>query len=472
MAREDIIGRIKEQELLDEYVASGKSEFIAIYGRRRIGKTFLVKQYFDERFDFYITGIFGKSKREQLANFNRQLNKYSGAYYPMVDDWFDAFAQLQHYLDTLRDQQRIVVFLDELPWMDTPRSKFIRALELFWNEWGSSVKNLKLLVCGSATTWMTNKLLGDRGGLHNRVTRPIRLSSFTLAETEAFLLKKGFQADRLQMLEGYMILGGTPYYLDMLRPSKSMTQNIDELFYSETAPLRDEYEFLFRSLFNDAPTYRRIVESLAACAKGLTKQEIIKHGKLTDNGNLTEALNNLCRCDFLRRYSAFGHKQRDVMYQLVDNYCLFYLRYIKDDNSQDSRRWSHTLNDGARRAWSGYAFEQVCMRHIQQIKHKLGIDDIRTDVCSWQQEGGQIDLVIDRGDRVINLCEMKYSQEPYTITKSYLETMTSRRELFRMASKTTKALHLTMVCPFGIKANAHSRDIQSVVTLDDLYNTI
>ena len=328
MAREDIIGRTKEQELLDEYVASGKSEFIAIYGRRRIGKTFLVKQYFDERFDFYITGIFGKSKREQLANFNRQLNKYSGAYYPMVDDWFDAFAQLQHYLDTLRGQQRIVVFLDELPWMDTPRSKFIRALELFWNEWGSSVKNLKLLVCGSATTWMTNKLLGDRGGLHNRVTRPIRLSSFTLAETEAFLLKKGFQADRLQMLDGYMILGGTPYYLDMLRPSKSMTQNIDELFYSETAPLRDEYEFLFRSLFNDAPTYRRIVESLATCAKGLTKQEIIKHGKLTDNGNLTEALNNLCRCDFLRRYSAFGHKQRDVMYQLVDNYCLFYLPSI------------------------------------------------------------------------------------------------------------------------------------------------
>lgn len=253
-------------------------------------------------------------------------------------------------------------------------------------------------------------------GLHNRVTRPIRLSSFTLAETEAFLLKKGFQADRLQMLEGYMILGGTPYYLDMLRPSKSMTQNIDELFYSETAPLRDEYEFLFRSLFNDAPTYRRIVESLATCAKGLTKQEIIRHGKLTDNGNLTEALNNLCRCDFLRRYSAFGHKQRDVMYQLVDNYCLFYLRYIKDDNSQDSRRWSHTLNDGARRAWSGYAFEQVCMRHIQQIKHKLGIDDIRTDVCSWQQKGGQIDLVIDRGDRVINLCEMKYSQEPYTLS--------------------------------------------------------
>lgn len=469
MAKENIIGRVKEQELLGEYMSSGQSEFIAIYGRRRIGKTFLVKQFFDEKFDFYMTGIYDNNKREQLMNFNRQLNKYSGAYYPVVDNWFDAFAQLQHYLERLHDQKTVLVFIDELPWLDTPRSKFLRALELFWNEWASSKCNMKFIVCGSATTWMTNKLLGDKGGLHNRVTRPIRLNSFSLAETEEYLLSKGFQVDRLQLLDGYMVLGGTPFYLSMLRPQYSMTQNIDDLFFAEAAPLREEYDFLFRSLFNDSAKYRRIIELLATKVKGMTKQEIITALKIEDNGNLTEVLDNLCKCDFLRRYNAVGKKERDVMYQLIDHYCLFYIRYVKNDRSQDPRRWSHMLNDGSRKAWSGYAFEQVCLRHVGQIKRKLGIENVLSDVGSWQVPGAQVDLVIERSDRIVNLCEMKYSDKPFSVTKSYLGKMEERRELFRAATKSTKALHLTIVSPFGIKDNAQSNGIQSVVTLDDLY---
>lgn len=469
MARENIVGRTHEQQLLDECMASGKAELIAIYGRRRIGKTFLVKQYFDEQFDFYMTGIYDASKRDQLANFNRQLNSYSGAYYPIVDDWFDAFAQLRHFLSGRDSSKPIVIFFDELPWLDTPRCKFVKAFELFWNEWASSRANLKMIVCGSATTWMTSRLLGDKGGLHNRVTRPIKLSSFTLAETEAFLIKKGFPQSRMQMLDAYMALGGTPFYLDLLRPALSVSQNIDQLFFAEGAPLRNEYDFLFRSLFNDAPTYRRIVELLATKLKGLTKQEIVKALKLNDNGNLAEILSNLCNCDFLRRYNAFGYKERDAMYQLVDNYCLFYLRFVKSDRSQDTRRWSNTTNDGQRKAWNGYAFEQVALRHIEQIKRRLGINGLRSDVASWQTDGAQIDLVIDRADRVINLCEMKYTDAPFAVTKAYHKLMIERRELFRNKTQTSKALHLTMVVPFGIKGNAQSTEIQSVITLDDLF---
>ncbi|MBR5118293.1 MAG: AAA family ATPase [Muribaculaceae bacterium] len=469
MAFNTLIGRTREIRLLDDYMASGKAEFIAIYGRRRIGKTFLVKQYFEDQFDFYVTGIYDNNKREQLFNFNRQLNKYSGVYYPIVNDWFEAFAQLQHYLDTLKDKKRIVVFIDELPWLDTPRSKFIRALELFWNEWASSLPNFKFIVCGSATTWMASKLLGDKGGLHNRVTRPIRLQSFTLAETERFLLSKGFQKDRLQTLEAYMILGGIPFYLDMLQPRYSITQNIDEMFFSESSPLREEYSFLFRSLFNNATTYHRIIEFIASKAKGMTKQEIVKGLKIIDNGNLSEALENLCRCDFLRRYNSYGKKERDMMYQLVDHYCLFYLRFVKNDNSQDRHRWSNSINDGVHKAWTGYAFEQVCLRHIEQIKDTLNITNIMSDVSSWQVPEAQIDLVIDRKDRIINLCEMKYSDKPFSVTKTYLERMNFRRELFRERTKATKALHLTMVSPLGIKDNAQREKIQSVVTLDDLF---
>jgi AAA+ ATPase superfamily predicted ATPase len=470
MAKDNIIGRIREQQLMEDYVNSNKAEFIAIYGRRRIGKTFLVKQFFDGQFDFYMTGIYDKNKSDQLANFNHQLNAYSGVFYPPVNTWFDAFTQLQHYIETLKDKKQIIIFIDELPWLDTPRSKFINALELFWNEWASSLNNMKFIVCGSATTWMTNKLLGDKGGLHNRVTRQMRLRSFTLGETEQFLLKAGFPTDRVQMLEGYMALGGTPYYLSMLNPRLSITQNIDELFFSENAPLREEYLFLFRSLFKDSPIYRRIVELLATKGKGMTRLEIIKALKVTDNGNLSDVLENLCKCDFIRSYSAFGKKERDVLYQLIDLYSLFYIRYVKDDRSMDTHRWSHMMNDGSRKAWSGYAFEQVCLRHIEQIKRKLGIDSILSDVSSWQTKDAQIDLVIERKDRVINLCEMKYSEKPFSITKNYLSKMINRAEIFRIETGTTKALHLTMVSPYGIKDNEQARKIQSVISLDNLFN--
>ena len=469
MAKENIIGRKREQELLTRYMSSGQAEFIAVYGRRRIGKTYLIKQFFDEDFDFYVTGIYDRSKHEQLANFNRQLNKYSGAYYPMVDNWFDAFAQLQHYLETLAHKERIVVFFDELPWLDTPRGKFLTALELFWNEWASSLTNLKFIVCGSATTWMVKKLLGNKGGLHNRVTHPIRLGSFTLAETEEYLNHYGFHIDRLQQLEGYMIFGGTPFYLSMLNPSLSVAQNVDELFFGEGAPLRDEYDFLFRSLFNEAQTYRRIIELLARKTKGMTKPEIMASLKLPDNGNLTEILDNLCQCDFLRKYSAYGKKERGVMFQLIDHFCLFYLRYVKNDNSQDPHRWSHGIDDGARRTWMGYAFEQVCLRHLEQIKRSLGINHILCDVSSWQVDGAQIDLVIERKDRVINLLEMKYTDKPFVISSSYKTLMENRRELFHQTTGTTKSLYLTLVAPFGLKNNKNSQDIQSVVALDDLF---
>ncbi len=469
MSRTDIVGRKKEQMLLDSYMSSNKAEFIAVYGRRRVGKTFLIKQMYENEFDFYITGIYGGSKKEQLANFNRRINKYSGSYYPVVENWFDAFAQLQHYIETIEDKSRIIVFIDELPWLDTPKSKFIRALELFWNEWAGNKKNMKFIVCGSATTWMTNKLLGDKGGLHNRVTRPIKLSPFTLGETEEYLQCNGFQIDKLQTLEAYMCLGGTPYYLSMLSPAFSVTQNIDDLFFSETAPLRDEYNFLFRSLFNNAAVYQKIIELLSKKLKGLTKQEIINELHLQDNGNLTEALENLCRCDFVRKYNAFGKKTRGMMYQLIDLYCLFYLRFVKDNNSQDTKFWSNAAQSGAVKAWSGYAFEQVCLQHIEQIKQKLKITNISSDVCSWQNAEAQIDLVIDRKDRVINLCEMKFSDEPFSITKSYLEKLIARRELFRNSTGVTKSLHITMVSPFGLKQNSQSKEIQSVVNLQDLF---
>lgn len=470
----EIVGRKQECLVLKDCYESGKAELVAVYGRRRVGKTFLIKNYFKGKLDFYVTGIYNGTKKEQLAFFNKQLCDCSGIAYPKVDNWFDAFDQLKHYLGSMK-KNKAVVFIDELPWLDTPRSRFIKAFELFWNSWASDRDNLKIIVCGSATTWMISHLLGSKGGLHNRVTRRIKLSPFTLAETEEFIKKQGIVWNRYQIAEVYMILGGTPYYLQMLKKNLSLSQNIDYLFFSENAELRDEYTFLFRSLFNDSSIYRNTVELLAKKAKGMTRMEMMKALGQQEGGNFSLVLENLCNCDFIRKYSAFGKQERDVLYQLTDLYTLFYLKFVRNSNGRDEHLWTNMVDSPERRAWSGYSFEQLCLHHIPQIKNTLGISGVQSDVCSWrtymtdEHAGGQIDLVIDRKDQVINLCEMKYSISEFEITKKYDEEIRQRRELFRSVTKTRKALHLTMVTTYGLKNNLYSGQIQSEVRLDDLF---
>lgn len=470
--KESIVGRRHEQDILQSCLDSPKAEFIAVYGRRRIGKTYLVKQFFEENFDFYASGVYQISRSEQLKRWQVQLNKYSGQKKTRPKDWFEAFDQLQTYLETLSEKERLVIFIDELPWMDTPKSNFIRALEVFWNSWAADRKGLKLVVCGSATTWMTNKLLGDKGGLHNRVTRPIRLAPFTLAETQNYLKSNGLEWYHGEIMEAYMTLGGTPYYLSLLRPELSIRQNIDELFFSKDAPLRSEYEFLFRSLFKEANAYRKVVELLSSKLKGLTRAEILHEIKITDNGNLTTILEDLEKCDFIRRYQAFGKKQREMVYQLTDMYTLFYLRFVKGYNGLNPNEWIN-MSDQKRSTWEGYAFEQVCILHINEIRKALGISGIASNVCSWsnrdKKQGSQIDLVIDRSDNVIDLCEMKYSDRPFELTKDYVEWLKERRDLFREQTGTNKTLHLTMVTTYGITNGKYASSIQGRVTMDDLF---
>lgn len=466
---EIIIGRKAEQEILRKCVESKSPELIAIYGRRRIGKTYLVRQYFNDAFSFYSTGIYQGTKREQLGEFNRQLAYYSGRKWELAKDWFDAFAQLREYLASIDGNAPIVVFLDELPWMDTQKSRFIKALEYFWNSWGTTNYRLKLIVCGSATTWMRENVLSDKGGLYNRTTRSIYLAQFTLYETEQYLISQGINWNRYQTAECYMILGGIPLYLRMLERDKSLSQNVDSLFFKQNAPLSREYNFLFRSLFDEATLHKQIIETLANKASGLTRMEIMAATKIVDGGAMTKALRNLCDCDFIRQYTAFGKSERGTIYQLTDLFTLFHLRYVKGYRGHDENHWQNMLDSPSRRAWSGYSFEQLCLHHIRQIKQKLGINGVQSDICGWKGDGAQIDLLIDRRDQTINLCEMKFSQNVYEITKQYDEHLRERVETFRQATKTRKALHQTFVTTYGLKKNMYSGTIQSEVVLDDLF---
>lgn len=480
MENNKLIGRKNEREQFDDIYATKKPALVAVYGRRRVGKTFLVRQHFNNSFDFSFTGNYQMSRQGQLSLFNQELRRFSGQDYPLVKDWFSAFEQLRQYLSSL-DNERIVLFFDELPWMETPKSNFIQAFSYFWNTWASTRQGLKLFVCGSSTTWMMEKLIGDKGGLYGRVTHTIYLAPFTLGETEAYLHANGIRWNRYQMLETYMIMGGIPFYLEMLKPKLTFDQNIDNLFFAANAPLRMEYGFLFRSLFNDAQLYRQVVETIAKRSQGMTRQQIKEELGMADGGALTVVLENLVRCDFLRRYAAFGKSERNALYQLTDLFSLFHLRFVADNNGQDAQFWSNMRENPSRVAWRGYAFEQVCLHHIPQIKEAIGIKAVLSNVCSWScptftdkdgnpWQGTQIDLLIDRRDQVINICEMKYANDVYIIDKDYEERLRRRLSTFQHLTRTRKALHLIFITTYGLSRNTHSGNVQTEVTMGDLFD--
>lgn len=479
MAVNRIIGRDYEQHILQNICEENEARLIAVYGRRRVGKTYLVKYFFEEKFDFFFTGSYETPMKVQLKLFNKALVQYSGHSWPMAKNWFDAFSQLKDYIQGHK-KKRIVVFLDELPWMDTPRSNFLSAFTYFWNTWGSTCDGLKLIVCGSATSWMLDKVIGDKGGLYGRSSRSIYIAPFNLSEVEQFLrLRKGIVWNRYQILELYMILGGIPYYLDMIEKGLPFKQNIDNLFYRQGAPLKTEYDFLFRSLFKSAAMYRQVVEVLATKSKGLTLKEIKEETRSGASGALSEVLDNLCKCDFIRKYSSYGKKEKGSIFQLTDLFSLYYLKFVGKRTGLDEHYWSN-IQESARNSWAGYAFEQVCLHHIGQIRQALGIHGVLTNICSWSSPkqtdsegtewpGVQIDLMLCRGDWVIDVCEMKYCQSEYVISGDYAEKLRQRNATFAHFTQAKDALHTVLVTTYGLKQNLHSDSIYATVTMNELF---
>jgi len=401
------------------------------------------------------------------------LNKYNGRENPVVDNWQSAFVQLEKYLRRVRTKGRKVIFIDELPWLDNAKSGFLSAFEYFWNTYASSQKEIFLIICGSATSWIMNKIIKNRGGLHNRVTRQICLEPFTLNETEQFLKSKRISLPRFQIAECYMILGGIPYYLEQLEKSLSLPQNIDNLFFKKNAILRNEYSKLYSSLFKAPEKYMQIVEALAKKRKGLTREEVVKYSKISNGGTLTSMLEELELCGFILINNNFTTKKNLQLYQLTDFYSLFYLNFVKDKKSVNNDYWSSLIDNMAHRAWTGYSFELLCQAHISQIKRALKIGGVVTYTSGWRSKdaetGAQIDLIIDRNDNIINLCEMKYSTKEFVITKSYEEVLRNKRGTFIEESKTKKAVHTTMITTFGVKHNEYWGTIQSEVLLNDLF---
>ena len=470
-----IIGRKEEQQILHSAAQSENSEFVAVYGRRRVGKTYLIRETFGYKFTFQHTGLAKGNTKEQLFSFAISLRDAGYDDCPIPKSWLEAFSLLSAYLKNSADEKKIV-FLDELPWMDTPRSNFISAFEHFWNGWASARKDIVLIICGSATSWIINKVINDHGGLHNRVTKQIALQPFTLKECEMFAQSKGLEMSRYQLAECYMVFGGIPYYWSLLEKGLSLAQNIDKIIFAKNGKLSNEFNQLYASLFKSPEQYIDIVTALGKKKVGMTREEIIAATDKYSNGALSKVLDELEYCGFIRKYNGFDKKSKQAIYQLIDNYTLFYFKFIQQNENNDEHFWSASIDSAMHRAWSGLAFERLCMAHTQQIKAALGIAGVLSNVYSWRKEadetsdGAQIDLLIDRKDQVINLCEMKYSLSEYIIDAEYEQKLRNKKSVFIDTTNTRKAVHLTMVTTFGIKANAHSGIVQNEITLEDLFS--
>ena len=469
-----MIGRREETKTLNELFDSRESEFVAIYGRRRVGKTYLVRETFEGRFSFRHTGLPNVVKARQLDHFFLSLKEAGCAERRKPANWFAAFDLLKTTLAN-RPEARKVVFIDEMPWMDTPKSDFLPALESFWNEWASARKDILLIVCGSASAWIVKKIFRNRGALHNRVTARILLRPFSLGECELYAAERGLSMTRADIAECYMALGGIPYYWRLLERGRGVPGNFDHLFFAENAPLRGEFDELYASLFKDSANHRRIVKALAERKSGLTRSDIAKASGLRESGKLTETLEALEQSGFIRTYRAFGKKKRDAFYQLTDDFTLFHFQFL-DGKTSDPSFWESTSSSPMQSAWRGLAFERLCLQHLAQMRRALGISGIHVEAWAWRHvaddvypTGVQIDLVLDRSDNVIDLFEMKWSRGPFTLDGKTADELALKAETFRAVTGTRKAVHVAMATTAGLVRNAYRGAVQSEITLDDLF---
>jgi AAA+ ATPase superfamily predicted ATPase len=474
---EILVGRIAEEKILSEALTSVSAELIAVFGRRRVGKTFLIRSVYAKHLVFELSGVHNATAGEQLLNFSQAMALSIGLPVPIAapKNWTEAFWVLKEFLTPVLKKRKTVVFFDEFPWLSSHKSGFLSAFEFFWNQWASQQKNLVVAICGSAATWMIKKVVNSRGGLHNRLTRKIRLLPFTLNETEQYLKSNGVHLDRYQMLTIYMAMGGVPHYLKEIKKGESATQCIDNLYFTKDGLLATEFTNLYRSLFENAEKHISIVRALAEKSSGLTRNEIISACGLQSGGSTTTLLDELVESGFISSYLPFQKNANQSIYKLSDEYTLFYLKFVENSRAAGSGTWIKKSATPSWKSWSGYAFEGICLKHTDKIKQALGISGVYTEASAWRYapklgKGAQIDLLLDRNDAVISICEIKFSTSEFVIDKVYASELQEKLNVFRLESRTKKTLFLVMVTTYGIRTNIYSTGlVQNEVTMDALF---
>jgi uncharacterized protein len=472
-----LIGRIEERHIFNDCLQANESRLIAVYGRRRVGKTFLIRNHFDKLIKFEISGLHNGDKEAQLKEVFDIVSSYglppNKLMYPT--SWMDAFNLIETYLNTLKGQKKKVIFFDELPWFDTPKSNFLMAFENFWNAYCTKRNDLVVVICGSAASWMIKKIVKNKGGLHNRLAERIKLKPFTLKETELFLMDRFIKMSRYDILQLYMVTGGVPFYLDRIRKGESLAQFINRVCFMDNGFLRDEYTELTKSLFNDAPNRELVFNILAEKSTWFTRTELANMTKLPSGGSLTDVIDELLESGFIKKYHPFGTAKNQALYKLTDHFTLFHHKFMKEEVAIGKNVWNLKVNTPSWLSWAGLAFELICFNHLEQITEALKLQAIACSASPWRYEGdnqgAQIDLIIERADRVIHLCEMKFSKTIFVLSKSEALSLRNKIEqLSQHPSVKNKAIFPTFITSFGLKKNEYVDElVQNELTMDDLF---
>lgn len=475
---ETLIGRTVEKKILTTALNSGEPELIAVYGRRRVGKTFLIRSIYKDNIIFEFSGVHSATMNQQLQNFANAMQTATGSAVPLAvaPNWIQAFFQLQTILTPQLEKGRSVIFFDEFPWAHTPKSGFLEAFDHFWNSWCTKQDNLVVVICGSAAAWIIRNIVNNKGGLHNRISQKIRLLPFCLSETEVYLKSRRINLDRYQIMQIYMAMGGIPQYLKSIKPGQSAAVAIEELCFSKDGFLKGEFNNLYQSLFDKAENHMNVIKALAAKGKGLTRNEIINSCSLSSGGTTTKLLEELVESGFITAYIPFNKNVKESIFKLTDEYSIFYLKFMNVRTSIAEGVWQKISAGSSWKIWSGFAFESICLKHTGQIKNSLGIAAVSTEESVWRynpgkgEYGAQIDLLIDRKDSCINICEMKYSLSEFTIDKAYASELKTKLDVFKTRTKTRKSLFLTMITTQGVKQNDNYLNlVQKELTMDSLF---
>lgn len=476
-----IIGREKEKKELEKLYNSRYPEFVAVYGRRRVGKTFLISEYFNNSFSFSHSGLSpiemndtpNSKLQMQLNSFYNSLVKYGLKKTKTPQNWLDAFLLLEELLES-KKEDRLLVFLGEIQWFDTPKSYFTTALESFWNGWASK-KNIMLIVCGSSTSWIMNKLINNHGGLYDRITYQIELSPFTLKECKDYLNSMNIRMSNYDIVQSYMAVGGIPYYLHYFDEELSFPKNIDNLFFDKKAKLKDEYDRMFSSVFSNPEQMKRLVKCLFTKKVGLTRKELLDKLNIQSSGQITEQLEALISSDIIIKYYSFGESKREQLYKIVDPFCLFYLNFVDNNKNNSVSYFESIYNSSKANSWKGVAFENVCFNHIDQIKDALKISGVSSYETLWAKKGNeeeigtQIDLILDRADNVIDLCEVKFYNDLYSLNKDDYLKIERRKNIISSMVPKRKIIHSILITSYGLKKNEYSNAFVKTITIDDLF---
>lgn len=482
-----IIGRIKEKEILSKLLKSEKAEFLALYGRRRVGKTYLIRNYFigTPCLFFHVSGIQNGKLKEQIEQFVKQIGStfYQGAALAPIKSWMLAFEELTKAIQKVPKNKKVVLFFDEFPWMATPKSGLLQALDYYWNRYWVHDPRIKLVVCGSSASWVVENIINNKGGLYNRITFSLKLEPFTLAETNLFLKYQSISLNQQHILELYMVIGGIPYYLSQLRKGLSSSQCIDELCFQKNGILFSEFDRLFASLFHESEIYLKLCRTIANHRHGIAQAQLIKESNASSGGRMIHRLKELEDAGFIMSFIPYKHREKGIYYKIIDEYTLFYLHWIEPNLSAIQRKdqatgyWLSKSSSPSWKSWAGYAFEAVCYKHISNIRKALAIDP-GAEVGSWKyipkkremEEGAQIDLLFDRPDDAVTICEIKYNEKPFLIDKQYAKNLLNKVEVYKKHTQTKKQLFIAMITSGGLKPSMYSEEIISAqATLEDLF---